>query len=146
MPAIQLTIQEEKVLEANQNFYTALENLSLDEMEAVWLQEPWVRCVHPGWNLLEGWESVRESWQQIFESTSFMRVVVGIQAIRAEETTAWVCCTEKVSTVGDNRIDSVYLQTTNIFERRNGVWYMVHHHGSPLPEPWPQDPGIDFVN
>ncbi len=140
-----MTSEEEKVLDANQNFYSALQNLNLDEMESVWLQEGWVRCVHPGWSMLEGWEAVRESWQQIFAGTHFMRIAVGIQAIRVENSTAWVCCTEKISSVAEDRFDSVYVQTTNIFENRNGVWYIVHHHSSQLPAPWPQDPGADLV-
>ena len=74
-----MTSEEEKVLESNQNFYSALQNLSLKEMEAVWLPEDWVRCVHPGWDLIEGWEAVRESWQHIFENTTFMRVAVALQ-------------------------------------------------------------------
>ena len=83
-----MTREEETVLEANQNFYRALQNLSLQEMDAVWLQEDWVRCVHPGWDLLEGWETVRESWQHIFEHTQFMRIAVGLQSIRVENSMA----------------------------------------------------------
>jgi ketosteroid isomerase-like protein len=137
--------EEEQILEVNKNFYSALQNLKLEEMEAVWLQENWVRCVHPGWSLIEGWEAVRESFAQIFENTRFMRVAVAIQSVRVESATAWVCCTEKISSVAESRFDSVYVQCTNIFERRNGGWYLVHHHASALPAPWPQDPGIDLV-
>src|SRR5258707_12474203 len=116
-----MTPEEDKVLEANKNFYSALQELSLQAMELVWLQEGWVRCVHPGWSLLEGWDSVRESWQHIFENTHFMRVAVGIQSIRVENSTAWVCCTEKITSAAEGRIDSAYVQSTNIFEMRDGV-------------------------
>jgi len=128
-----MTPEEEQVLEANKNFYSALQNLSLEEMDNIWLQEDWVRCIHPGWDLLEGWEAIRESWQQIFENTRFMRVAVILQSIRVEESTAWVCCTEKISSASEGRFDSSYVQTTNIFERRNGGWYVVHHHASHRP-------------
>src|SRR3990172_2579452 len=114
-----MTREEEKVLEANQNFYSALQNLSLAEMDAAWLPEDWVRCVHPGWDLLEGWEAVRESWQHIFENTQFMRIVVGLQFLRVENSMAWVCCTERISSAAQGRFDGAYVQTTNIFERRN---------------------------
>ncbi len=140
-----MSSEEEQVLDANKSFYSALQSLSLDEMAAVWLQENWVRCVHPGWSLLEGWEAIRESWAQIFENTRFMRVAVGVQAVRVENSTAWVCCTEKISSVAESRFEAVYVQSTNIFERRNGAWYLVLHHASGLPQPWPQDPGIDLV-
>ena len=140
-----MTSEEEKVLEANQNFYTALQDLSLEEMESVWLQEDWVKCVHPGWNLLEGWEAVRESWQHIFENTHFMRIAVGLQSLRVEDSMAWVCCTEKISSAAEGRFDSAYVQATNIFECRQGAWYLIHHHASPLPTPWPDDGTSEVV-
>ncbi len=133
----EVTAEEEKVLAANQHFYSALQDLNLAGMDTVWLQEDWVRCVHPGRNLLDGWEAIRKSWQEIFESTSFMRVTAAIQVVHVESSTAWVCCTEKVSTAVGDRISEGYEQATNIFERRRGKWLLVHHHSSPIPRPWP---------
>ena len=130
-----MTPDEEKVLDANQGFYSAVQNLSLEEMDAVWLQEEWVQCVHPGWNMLEGWEAIRESWQHIFENTRFMRIAVGLQVLRIEDSLAWVCCTEKISTAGEGRFDTAYVQSTNIFKQREDAWYLVHHHSSHLPQP-----------
>ena len=105
-------------------------------MDAVWLQEDWVRCLHPGWDMLEGWEAIRESWQQIFETTKFLRVTVGLQAVRVENGMAWVCCTEKLSSAAEGRFETAHVQTTNIFREQNGHWYLVHHHSSHLPAPW----------
>lgn len=133
----EVTADEEKVLDANRHFYSALQDLNLEEMDTVWLQEDWVRCVHPGRNLLDGWEAVRKSWQEIFEDTSSMRVTVAIQLVHVENSTAWVCCTEKISTAVGDHISAAYEQATNIFERRRGKWLLVHHHASPLPRPWP---------
>jgi ketosteroid isomerase-like protein len=104
-------------------------------MESVWLQEEWVRCLHPGWEILEGWDAVRESWQQIFENTKFLRVSVALQFIRVEKAMAWICCTEKISSATDGRFETAYVQATNIFRQQNGDWYLVHHHGSHLPSP-----------
>ena len=140
-----MTKEEENVLEANENFYRALQELRLDAMEAVWLPEGWVRCVHPGWEVLEGWEAVRESWQQIFASTQFMRIVVRVQSVRVEHSMAWVCCTEKVSSAAEGRFDSAHAQATNIFQRRNGAWYLVLHHASHCPAPWPEQSADEVV-
>jgi len=136
--------EEEKVLDVNKNFYHALQTLNLEEMEAVWLQEEWVRCLHPGWDILEGWEAVRESWQQIFETTKFLRVSLGVQSVRVEKAMAWVCCTEKISSAAEGRFETTYVQTTNIFKLLNGDWYMVHHHSSHLPTPW-NNPAAEVV-
>ena len=130
-----MTPEEEKVLEANKNFYSALQSLSLEEMESVWLTEEWVKCLHPGWEMLEGWEAVRESWQQIFETTKFMRITMGVQSVRVEKAMAWVCCTEKISSAAEGRFETAYVQSTNIYKLHNGAWFLVHHHGSHLPAP-----------
>ena len=140
-----MTKEEENVLQANENFYRALQELSLEAMEAVWLPEDWVRCIHPGWEALEGWEAVRESWQQIFTNTQFMRVVVGVQAVRVENSMAWVCCTEKLSSAAEGRFDSAHVLATNVFHRRNGSWYLVLHHASHRPEPWPEQSAEEVV-
>jgi SnoaL-like domain len=139
-----MTPEEEKLLEANKNFYRALQSLSLEEMESVWLQEEWVRCLHPGWDMLEGWEAVRESWQQIFESTKFLRVSVGVQAARVENGIAWVCCTERISSAAEGRFETAYVQSTNLYMLRDGNWYLVLHHSSHLPAPLSK-PGADLV-
>src|SRR2546427_7746132 len=91
-----MTNDEDKVLEANKNFYRALQALNLEEMEAVWLPEGWVRCVHPGWNLLQGWEAVGGSWRHIFENTHFMRSAISGQSAPLQSSTAWGCCTPTI--------------------------------------------------
>ena len=63
---------EQAVREANRRFYLAFAALDMELMDQVWLHEDWVQCVHPGWDLLIGWEEVRESWLRIFTSTQRM--------------------------------------------------------------------------
>ena len=81
---------EEKVLAANRRFYTAMDSLDLEGMEAVWLHADWVKCVHPGWELLEGWEEVRESWKRIFANTQRMQVIVSDVQVQVDGALAWV--------------------------------------------------------
>lgn len=124
---------EEKVLAANQRFYTALETLDLDAMDALWLHEEWVGCVHPGWELLTGWEEVRSSWERIFENTRRMQVGVSNLALSIQGTIAWVNCVEQVTSSFDTGFSTAWVLATNIYCRRNGEWFLVHHHASPLP-------------
>src|SRR3990172_5044392 len=51
-----------EVEEAHARFYRAFEGLDLQEMETVWARGEHVRCIHPAWGLLVGWEAVRASW------------------------------------------------------------------------------------
>ena len=125
-----MTSAEEQVLEANQDFYTALQDLKLEEMEALWLHDDWVRCVRPEWEMLEGWDAVREGWQKLFESIRYIRITMTVRSLQVEETVAWVCCTEKIHSASAGKFDSSHQDTTNIFKKENGNWYMVHHHSS----------------
>jgi len=61
------------VEQANAAFYRALESGVLERMEEVWAHDDWVRCVHPGWEMIVGWPRVRESWEMIFEGGQRMR-------------------------------------------------------------------------
>ena len=63
-----------RTLRANDAFYRALEKLDLAAMDALWLHEAWVRCVHPGWDALVGWPGVRRSFEQIFAGTRWLHV------------------------------------------------------------------------
>ena len=51
-----------RVRRANDRFYRAFESLDMKQMEAMWVQTDRAKCVHPGWELLEGWDAVRQSW------------------------------------------------------------------------------------
>jgi ketosteroid isomerase-like protein len=123
------------VLEANEAFYRAFESLNLTRMEAVWLHAASVTCVHPGWRLLLGWGPVMESWQRIFANTVTMRF--GITEARAEVVgdLAWVVCTENLEATHRDEAARAQLLATNVFRRREGRWWLVHHHASPVSLP-----------
>ncbi|HEY4682244.1 MAG TPA: nuclear transport factor 2 family protein [Candidatus Acidoferrales bacterium] len=124
---------EEKVREANRRFYLALEGLDLERMDRVWLHDDSVKCVHPGWELLSGWEEVRESWARIFENTGRMQVIISNVEVQMLGDVAWVVCNEKITSTTDKGFDTALIQATNIFVRRGENWLMIHHHASPIP-------------
>jgi ketosteroid isomerase-like protein len=126
---------EAEVREVNQKFYQALESLDLEAMEGVWLHHDLVRCVHPGWPMLAGWEPVRESWEEIFRNTESMLVSTRDLALHIEGGVGWVTCTERVTSKRADRSETALVQATNLFLRRDGEWKMVLHHASPLALP-----------
>ncbi len=134
MPAsVSTQTDEQQVLLANQAFYQALQALSLEGMEAVWWHEDWVRCLHPGGDLIQGWEDVRESWANIFRSTDYMRVSISRPLVQVIGDAAWVSCIENVTSTFESGFASALIEATNIFVRRDGRWRIVHHHAAPLP-------------
>jgi uncharacterized protein (TIGR02246 family) len=129
-----LETDEAEVLAANQAFYEALEELDIAKMAARWWQEDWVSCLHPGWELLIGWEEIMESWQNIFRSTLQMRVAVKRPIVRVQGDAAWVSCVESVTSTYDTGFETAVVEATNILVRRNGEWRMAHHHSTLLPD------------
>jgi len=63
----------ESVLAANRAFYDAFESLDAEKMEAVWLRDPRIICIHPGWRKLSGWGPIMSSWERILDNV-FERV------------------------------------------------------------------------
>jgi SnoaL-like domain len=127
-----VTEAEQAVCEVNRRFYEALAALDVAQMDAVWLQEDWVECVHPGQELLTGWSEVRKSWERIFANTQRMQVEVSSVLVRIEGSVAWIACTERVTSLFESGFDEALVQATNVFLLRKGAWKMVAHHASPL--------------
>src|SRR2546421_12776204 len=86
----------EEVEQANARFYRAFETLDLGQMEAVWAHGEYVKCVHPGWPLLVGWEAVRSSWQALFESAAEMRFPISEVLAEGVGGLAWVPWPENI--------------------------------------------------
>ncbi len=127
--------QSKEVLRINEEFYRALENGRLDLMEEVWLKDQRAKCVHPGWPMLWGWEAIRQSWKNIFDSGVPTKVQVSNVTTEVLGDLAWVTCIEHISYVVRDQIQINLAQATNIFERQGSRWFMVHHHASPMPVP-----------
>jgi ketosteroid isomerase-like protein len=123
----------EELRAVNDRFYRALEELDLEAMERIWLHEPWVRCIHPGWDVLVGWGQVRESLQQIFASTGWMRVTPTECDVHVFGDVGMVACAENITASRDSDVGVAVAQATNLFRRTPQGWRMFHHHASPAP-------------
>ena len=121
---------EADVVEANARFYRAFETLDIAEMDRVWAHGEHVKCVHPGWPLLSGWDAVRESWARIFENTAEMRFTLSNVQAMAGGDLAWVSCTENILSEAGGRVSVTAILATNLFERDGPDWRLVHHHAS----------------
>lgn len=126
---------EQGLRTANQDFYLAFESLDIEEMARVWAHDDDVQCVHPGWDLLIGWEEVRERWARIFANAKRVKIALSSVWVRVEGNVGWVACTEHVTTAFADGFDEATVQATNIFVLRDGQWLLVAHHASPLPPP-----------
>ena len=119
-----------EVEDANASFYRAFEALDLAAMDRVWAHEAHVRCVHPGWPMLAGWDAVRASWRTIFENTEEMRFTLSDVTVNVGGDLAWVTCTENILAEAGERVSVTAILATNLFERTDAGWQMIHHHAS----------------
>ncbi len=124
--------EHDAVSAANQAFYRAFETLDIKEMEKVWLQASHIKCVHPGWPLLAGWGPVMASWERIFANTQSMRFDLTDVHVEVSGSLSWVVLIENLESGGPDGTSQSRILTTNLFEKRDGRWFIVHHHGSPI--------------
>ena len=125
-------IDHEAVREANIAFYRAFENLNIQEMDTIWADEDYVRCIHPGWDARIGWNAVRDSWVLIFNNTFGIQFSVEIIDMMVRAHFASVACIETIATLDQGTWQSGMVVATNLFEERHGMWKIIHHHGSPV--------------
>lgn len=132
----------EKILEANRDFYRAFESLDIEEMEKVWLSDPRIVCIHPGWHKLSGWGPIMASWERIFENVFEMKFELGPPDVFTDGGIAVVVVEETLTQHAyDGKIQTTVL-ATNVFERVGGKWLMVSHHGSPVLTPPGSEPQL----
>jgi ketosteroid isomerase-like protein len=121
------------LLEANRAFYAALESRDPSEMEERWSHADDVTCTHPGWHRLDGWEDVSRSWEAIFANSRAWKVHPEEEHAFLSGDLGVVLCIEILQPVGGHG-DPARMQATNVYRREDGLWRIVHHHASPMPE------------
>ncbi|HLH29873.1 MAG TPA: nuclear transport factor 2 family protein, partial [Terriglobia bacterium] len=119
-----------QVVEANLKFYFALESLDIDLMDEVWATDASAICIHPNSERLAGWENIRNSWEQIFRNTTFMRIDVSEVSVEVQGQTAWVTCLESITTSNGDQMRRAHAYATNIFVFEDDRWLLVLHHAS----------------
>ena len=121
-----------RLLKANQGFYTAFESMEMSAMSSVWAQRPEDCCIHPGWDILNGWLEIRESWRAIFANTNFMRIELTELSAEIIGTAGRVVCVENLFSVIERQTIHSRVASTNLFMLMNGDWKLVLHQGSPI--------------
>jgi len=130
------------VLEANRAFYRAFESLDIEKMAEVWLKEPHIVCIHPGWPKLSGWGPVMNSWERIFDNTFEMKFELTENEVIISGDLAVVVVQENLSQSNYDGHSRSQALATNVFERSGDKWWLVLHHGSPVIAPHEEEPQL----
>ncbi len=127
--------EEAKVLAAVQLFYAAIEDMitgrGLAVMDKAWHHTAWVTSKHPVTDWAVGWEEVKTVWEVIarfgrqdrggshlIDARVHVRGDLALVAVIFQSARAW----------GGER-----LMCTDVLERIEGEWKVVHHHADKGP-------------
>ncbi|MGB8338591.1 MAG: nuclear transport factor 2 family protein [Burkholderiales bacterium] len=129
--------------EAEAAFYEAFEQIDVDAMMAVWSNEEDVVCIHPQGVPIAGYEAVRESWRQIFNSGQKLRFrITPHHAYTGLMLSVQVVLEHARLESGEESPNPVL--ATNVYMRSDKGWRMILHHASASPAQnsnEPDDPG-----
>ena len=115
---------------AEQAFYQAFEQNSLDAMLRVWAPSDSVVCIHPGGERLNGIAAVADSWRKILGSGSTLSFEIRLDHYVHTDQLAIHHVEERI--VVDGSLRGIVL-ATNVYQRLDDGWRMVLHHASPAP-------------
>jgi uncharacterized protein (TIGR02246 family) len=118
--------------DAEAAFYDALERGDLEAMMEVWAEDEEVVCVHPTGPRLSGYDQVRESWAQIFNSRQKLQVRISNQVYVQGMMLAIHSVHENIHVQGETRARAPAV-ATNVYTRTGNGWRMLVHHASPAP-------------
>ena len=125
-------MSEKEVLKTNQRFYDAFNKNDIELMIGVWLNDPISQCIHPGWDVLIGFENIMTSWQKIFTAAQDLEIKLSHVDVTASENIAWVTCQENLFSIVSSGVQLSKVHSTNLFKMMNGEWKMILYHASPM--------------
>ncbi|ACK67027.1 conserved hypothetical protein [Rippkaea orientalis PCC 8801] len=126
------TDDKSEILAVNEAFYRGFEKRDIKAVSQIWWQGSSSTCVHPGGNVLVGWDLIRSSWEVIFKNTDYLEIDTEVINVDIGQAIAYIILVEKVTQVNSNRRLDAQSIATNSFRKMAQKWYLVHHHGSPI--------------
>ncbi len=120
-------LEKQRVLDANDAFYTAFRSMDFDAMDAVWAKRRGVSVCHPGQPDIGTRDAVMESWYKILLPGQPAQVSVYDPTVIMTAKSAFVICREEIG--------GTHLIATNVFVLEDGAWRMTRHQASRLPAP-----------
>ena len=122
---------------ANETFYKALSAGSIEGISAACAHDDDVTALHENSKRVAvGWQAVLDTWKAIpFDAFSELSVEMSDPTIKVNGLIARVVGLEKVRGKMKDGQDFAWTALgTNIYEKRDGKWLIVHHHASKVAE------------
>ena len=122
-----------ELLGVNAAFYQSLDDFDLAAMKKVWFHGDGVRCIHPGWEAIQGYDAIIDSWDQVFRNTGWMRVTPTDVSTWRVGDMGLVYCAENITAKSEDGVGVAVTMATNVFRHTSEGWRMILHHASPAP-------------
>ncbi len=128
--------EETNIRKASEQFYSALNKMLNGDaapLDKIWSHGKDVTTMHPIGGRQTGWDSVRDSFQQVADMSSDGSVEIRDQTIRVIGDMAYEVGIEKGRLTLAGEKAQFEQRVTNIYCREKGEWKLVHHHGDISP-------------
>ena len=127
---------EDEVRKASRQFYAALNRMlngDATSLAAIWSHGPGVTTMHPIGGRQVGWNDVWGSWNQVSKVASDGKVELKDQLVRCVGDLAYELGEEHASFKLGGQVISGQPRVTNVYQREDGEWKMIHHHSDAAP-------------
>jgi len=124
--------EKDNIIKSNDTFYKALGTRDLELMNSIWVTDKKSSCVHPGWVMFYGWESIKQSWENVFDPNDQVDIKLTNISLEVKGNVAWLTCIQHLTYIKRDPMMANVSQSTNIFEKKGPSWLMVLHHASPI--------------
>ena len=122
---------EDEVRKASNQFYSGLNKMANGQTNALadaWSHSNSVTTLHPIGGRQVGWDAVKESFDQVAKLASKGKVELKDQLIYVIGDAAYEIGTEHANFKLAEHDIKAEIRVTNIYQRENGAWKIVHHH------------------
>ena len=130
------TPEVDAVLEANQEFYAAVEAGDIDALRRVWWDHPDTVCLHPGADPIHGTEGVLRSWSLIMANTPYIQFFLTDVRVSVAGDRAVVTLTENILAAGSGELTDSFqgarALAMNVFTLTSEGWRVWIHQAAPV--------------
>jgi ketosteroid isomerase-like protein len=111
-------------------FYRALNRRDLALMELNWASSDQVVMANPLGGVTRGWPGIRAIYERLFAGDSTLAVEFYDYTVHMASEIFYVVGKERGRFTRNDRTVNLAIRTTRVFQRIEGQWRQVHHHGS----------------
>ena len=132
--AAQQSSEIDAVQAANQAFYSAFSARDVAAMQKVWSNDASIQNIGPAnKSVTMGWDKIGKGFEGLFDAYPELTASMEPQ-IKIVGVVAWATGIEQVQRKDKaGASSSAKNLVTNIFQKQDGRWLMVHHHSSRIP-------------